>query len=121
MAIEQTHVVTGGVLPDESIEHAAQVAAWEWPQLTQTEIADAIRTGYRFDILYRGVLANTLFMAAVVATALLTWRAINGLIRLRRSRHGRCPACGYVLGPSRVCSECGQSSPVTIDYGPLEN
>ncbi len=49
---------------------------------------------------------NTLFYAAVL------WLLIGGPFALRRFirvRCGRCPKCGYPVGDSAVCSECGMA------------
>ncbi len=48
---------------------------------------------------------NTLFYAA------LLWLLFFGPFTLRRhlrARRGLCPACGYPVGESAVCSECGK-------------
>ncbi len=62
--------------------------------------------------LWRGALANTVFYSAGLW---LVWylkilRPFTLLRRLRIKR-GRCPACGYPMGESAVCSECGKALP----------
>ena len=55
-----------------------------------------------------GFAFNTLFYAAVL------WLLIPGpfaLRRLIRRRRGLCPGCGYPVGESDVCSECGRDLP----------
>ena len=55
-----------------------------------------------------GIVVNTLFYAAAL------WLLIRGPFALRhliRRRRGLCPACGYPIGESAVCSECGKALP----------
>ncbi len=51
---------------------------------------------------------NTLFYAGVLW---LLFAAPFALRRRRRIKRGLCPACGYQIGTSEVCTECGK--PVT--------
>ena len=56
--------------------------------------------------IWRNFAANTVFYA------LILWLAIRGPFVLRRQvrqRRGRCPNCGYPVGTSAVCTECGRS------------
>ncbi|UYV11518.1 MAG: hypothetical protein NCW75_09415 [Phycisphaera sp.] len=55
--------------------------------------------------IWPGLLANTLFYAALTLSLMAGWR----WLRTRRRRvRGRCVACGYELGEGvRVCPECG--------------
>ena len=58
--------------------------------------------------LWRGTTVNTLFYAA------LLWPPICGpfvLRRLIRMKRRRCVKCGYPLGGSPVCTECGKPLP----------
>ncbi len=58
--------------------------------------------------IWPGFVVNTLFYAAVL------WLLICGPFALRRFiriRHGLCPACGYPMGESSICSECGAELP----------
>ena len=51
-----------------------------------------------------GFAINTIFYAAIVWALL----AVPGMVkRRRRIRRGLCVGCGYPLGSSPVCSECG--------------
>ena len=59
-----------------------------------------------------GFLINTLFYAAIL------WLLIPGPFMLRRfirrlirRRRGLCPGCGYPVGESDVCTECGRTLP----------
>ena len=55
-----------------------------------------------------GSVVNTLFYAA------LLWLLFFAPFTLRRdlrARRGLCPACGYPVGESAVCSECGRAVP----------
>ena len=56
-----------------------------------------IFTGFLLDILFYAAL---LYLFACVPVLVIRWR---------RHRRGRCPACGYPLGESDVCTECGAS------------
>ncbi len=47
---------------------------------------------------------NTLFYAALLWSPF----ALRRIIRVKR---GLCPACGYPMGESAVCSECGKALP----------
>ncbi len=54
--------------------------------------------------IWPGFAVNTLFYAAVL------WLLIPGpfaLRRLIRRQRGLCPKCGYPMGESSVCTECG--------------
>ncbi len=56
--------------------------------------------------LWPGFAVNTLFYAAVI------WLLIPGPFVLRRFirvKRGLCPVCGYRMGESAVCSECGKA------------
>jgi hypothetical protein len=52
-----------------------------------------------------GVAANTVFYAVVLWSAVLGPSAVRRFIRRRRHL---CPACGYPIGESRLCTECGR-------------
>ncbi len=55
--------------------------------------------------IWPGFALNTLFYAALLwLLFLLAPRQIRRHVRVRR---GLCPACGYPVGESAVCSECG--------------
>lgn len=54
--------------------------------------------------IWPGFLINTLFYAAIL------WLIFAGPFALRRTirrRRGCCPACGYPVGVSPRCTECG--------------
>ena len=58
--------------------------------------------------IWPGFAVNTIFYGAII------WLLIPGpfaLRRLIRRRRGLCPACGYPVGESDVCSECGRDLP----------
>ena len=55
-----------------------------------------------------GLIADWMFYTTVI---LLIWRGPRLMRRWWRCRHGRCTACGYPIGQSPVCSECGQAIP----------
>ncbi len=56
--------------------------------------------------LWLGFAVNTLFFAIVAASV---WTPIVALRRYFRCRRGQCPACGYPVGVSGVCTECGRA------------
>jgi hypothetical protein len=56
--------------------------------------------------LWSGLVANTLFYAALVGLLLVGTRH---RLRALRLRHGLCPTCKYPIGTSGVCTECGAS------------
>ncbi|MBL0927216.1 MAG: hypothetical protein IBJ11_06125 [Phycisphaerales bacterium] len=58
--------------------------------------------------IWGGLLANLAIYVAPIVVALETARALR---RRRRVRRRRCPACAYPMGPSRVCTECGEPLP----------
>ena len=55
--------------------------------------------------IWPGFALNTLFYAALFWLLLCGPFALRRLIRVKR---GRCPACGYPVGTSPVCTECGR-------------
>ncbi len=55
-----------------------------------------------------GFAINTVFYAAILW---LLFAAPFVLRRRRRIRRGLCPACGYRVGTSPVCTECGKPLP----------
>ena len=55
-----------------------------------------------------GIIANTIFYGTVLWACVVAFGFVRRLIRQRR---GLCPKCGYSVGPSRVCTECG--TPIT--------
>jgi hypothetical protein len=67
--------------------------------------------------LWPGMLTNVAcFTAAWFTLLFAARRLITHAIRLRRTRHNRCPACGYSLTgvTTNVCPECGDAiSPQT--------
>ena len=69
---------------------------------------DLHRDGLRVHPIWSGFVINTIFYAAVL------WLLIPGPFVLRRFiRRLRelCPGCGYPMGESDVCSECGMALP----------
>ena len=55
--------------------------------------------------MWPGFAINTIFYAAVLWLLF----AAPGFVRRRiRARRGQCPACGYPIGTSNVCTECGR-------------
>jgi hypothetical protein len=55
-----------------------------------------------------GVVAGSTFYASIL---FVLWSVPRQARRSWRHRRGRCPACGYPIGTTDVCSECGK--PVT--------
>ncbi len=61
--------------------------------------------------LWPGFAVNTLFYAAILWVVICGPFALRRLIRMNR---GRCVRCGYPLGESAVCSECGKTLPAGV-------
>jgi hypothetical protein len=55
-----------------------------------------------------GFALNTIFYAAILW---LLFAAPGRIRRWRRIARGRCPHCGYPVGASSVCTECGKPTP----------
>lgn len=67
-----------------------------------------LRTAIPLHPIFAGFAINTFFYATIL------WLFVRGPVVLRRvvrRRRGRCPACGYPVGVSAVCTECGQPLP----------
>lgn len=62
--------------------------------------------------IYRGLLLNTIFYAALWAVALVL---VPSLIRWLRARNGGCPSCGYDTTGLSTCPECGNAHPATTE------
>jgi len=54
--------------------------------------------------LWPGFAINTVFYAGVLW---VLWATPFALRRMIRHRRGRCAQCGYPIGQSPVCTECG--------------
>ena len=92
----------------------------EWPTrfvwaIPQVRNVDVFGTKYPYtDILpcrpiVMGFAVNTLFYATILWLLLATLHP-RGVVRRRiRARRGQCPACGYPIGTSNVCTECGRA------------
>lgn len=58
-----------------------------------------------------GFMINTLFYAAILWLLFATPHAFRLMKRGWRSERGLCPKCGYPIGTSAVCTECGTLLP----------
>ena len=58
---------------------------------------------------FRGALLNTAVYALLIGPLFF---ALLPLRRRWRAAHGRCPRCGYPVGRSDICSECGSELPI---------
>jgi hypothetical protein len=58
-------------------------------------------------IIWRGVLINTAAYAAILYLLVLACAAPFSIRRWVRRRQHRCESCGYRIGTSVVCTECG--------------
>ncbi len=79
----------------------SRVGAW-------TGLRSDYRAGLPLRPVWSGFAVNTFFYAAVL------WLLIPGpfvLRRLIRMKRGRCVKCGYPMGESDVCTECGKALP----------
>ncbi len=56
-------------------------------------------------------IVNTAFYSLCIGIALFGMSAVR---RLRRVRSGECAACGYPIGVSPVCTECGRAVEATL-------
>jgi hypothetical protein len=65
----------------------------------------------------RGFAVNTVSYAAILWLLICGPRALRRRLRIRRQR---CPACGYPLGTSPVCTECGREVSRWIQRTPRE-
>ena len=59
--------------------------------------------------IWPGFAVNTIFYATTLWLLACGLLAMRRLVRLKR---GLCPACGYPMGKSSVCSECGKALPL---------
>ena len=64
-----------------------------------------IRRPLPLRIEWSGAILGSLFWAAAMGLPLMVARYIR---RYRRLIHAKCPACGYPLGATATCSECGE-------------
>jgi hypothetical protein len=64
--------------------------------------------------IWPGFAINTLFYAGILW---LLFAAPFALRRRRRIKRGLCPACGYPVGDSPVCTECGRPFPPPLRAG----
>ena len=101
------------VLPENSLRFDGQPRQTWWLSgisLQSEKFGFGIQSLKRLPLrpLWPGFAVNTLFYAAVL------WLLIPGpfvLRRLIRMKRGRCVKCGYPMGESGVCSECGKTLP----------
>ncbi len=63
---------------------------------------------FRFDVAWLGMLGNWSLCAALL---LVLWHVPPRIRRHLRLRRNCCPACGYPIGRSHVCTECGGRLP----------
>ena len=66
--------------------------------------------------IWPGFAINTIFYAAILWLLFAAPGFVRG--RIRRHRH-QCPSCGYPIGASPVCTECGRALPVMPKETPL--
>ncbi len=67
-----------------------------------------------FGPMWPGFMVNTLFYAAILFVGWLLFAVPFALRRRRRIKRGLCPACGYRVGTSPVCTECGGALPAPL-------
>ena len=93
-----THVLSG--LPAWSMSGEA----WDAGQLPKWSKLFVDSGWIPLRPIWPGFVINTLFYAVIL------WLLIPGPFALRRfirRRRGLCPGCGYLVGESDVCTECG--------------
>ncbi len=84
--------------------------SWHWPFDVHRD--GRVRTAnLPLTPIWSGFAVDTLFFAALSALILTGWRR---MIRRRRIKRGRCPACKYPIGTSPVCTECGEALTVQV-------
>ena len=81
-----------------------------WPQF--------VPRGLPLGLIVPGFALNTLFYATVLGLLIPCPLALR---RFTRRRRGLCPACGYPMGESDVCTECGSPLVRTCDRGELQS
>ncbi len=64
-----------------------------------------IRRPLPLRIEWPGAILGSLFWASAIGFAAMLARYTR---RYRRLIHAKCPACGYPLGATATCSECGE-------------
>jgi hypothetical protein len=81
--------------------------AWQFPEnITWARIGRGQVLPYR--PFWTGFIINSVFFAAII------WLLIRGPFEIRRrvrQYRGQCQACGYPIGSSAMCSECGAPVP----------
>ena len=78
---------------------------WDWddPKLKGPEPDPAL------SLKVMGLVLNPLIIGGGPCIVLvLPWFAAVVAVRSWRRKHGRCMACGYPIGESAVCTECGE-------------
>lgn len=65
--------------------------------------------------IWPGFAVNTLFYATILW---LIFFAPGAIRRMFRRRRHQCPACGYPIGVSPMCTECGKPLPVCTESTP---
>lgn len=99
---------TGRQVPD----HAASFPFkwWNWPQW-----ARPARQVLPLQPLWPGFAVNSLFHAIMAWTLCSAASAPWRLRRRRRANRDLCVYCGYPIGASSICTECGRSLPPRRD------
>jgi hypothetical protein len=79
-------------------------ASWTTRSSPLTRYGKSFPVALPFRLRWPGFLTNTLFYSLLLGLIAWSWVSLRKLVRIRR---GRCPACGYPMGVSDTCSECG--------------
>ena len=87
---------------NEPSSRAAARSAWERGGFEVR--SDNRRIEFPWKPMWPGFAANTMLYSLVIVTTCLAARAFR---RARRRRRGLCVECGYPVGVSEACSECG--------------
>ena len=107
----ETHGVRAGPRSMEIVRAAASAAGLRTGIDVSEQVGARIKGEMRclpLTPIWPGFALNTFFYATVL------WLFVRGPVVLRRMirrRRGLCPACGYLVGVSPVCTECGQPLP----------
>ncbi len=113
-----TEYARGGVATRQSLGSGMDLNTEEWtarmfygrgiPWPDQVLMPDGTTMQFTLPLapIWPGFVVNTVFWSGA---AWLTWRGVRAIRRHFRRAEGCCGHCGYPIGVSNVCTECGHS------------